>query len=254
MSQPDNSYPDLMMVDTQSITGLQVSHFETGCAMLIDKPYGWSSFRVVGLLRKLLGIKKIGHAGTLDPMATGLLIVCIGKTATRQIHHYQGAVKQYRAEITFGASTPSYDKETLPDHWCDKDHIDIDTIRNTLESQFLGVIQQVPPMYSAIKKGGVALYKLARKGRQVELDPRSVEIFQTQVHSYNPPELDLSITCSKGTYIRSLANDLGLALNSCAHLSALRRTAIGPFHVDDSVTVQNLISHLDPDGKLGISL
>lgn len=254
MTQPETSFPDLMMVNSQSLAGLKATDFENGCVMLVDKPSGWSSFRVVGLLRKLLGIKKIGHAGTLDPMATGLLIICVGKNATRQIHHYQAAHKEYRASILFGASTPSYDKETEPDYLCCTEHIHLDTIESSLRSQFSGAIQQIPPMYSAIKKNGVALYKLARKGRTIEREPRHVEILQTQVHSYNPPELDLSITCSKGTYIRSLAHDLGIALDSCAHLSALRRTAIGPFHVNDAITVQNLISHLDPDGTLGISL
>jgi tRNA pseudouridine55 synthase len=223
-------------------------------AYLIDKPLSWSSFRVVGLLRKLLGIKKVGHAGTLDPLATGLLIVCAGKKATRKVHLFQDAIKHYRAEVTFGYSTSSYDSETEPLEHMPYEHINRQMIQECLTSEFEGEIMQIPPMYAAIKQNGVPLYKLARKGQEVEREPRAVTIYQTEIHSYLPPILDLSITCSKGTYIRSISNDLGAYLQSRSHMSALRRTGIGNYPVSDALTIQELCNYLDPDGTLNLSV
>lgn len=228
--------------------------FQEGAAFLVDKPIGWSSFRVVGLIKKLLGIKKVGHAGTLDPMATGLLIVCAGKKATKQIHLFQDAIKYYRAEVTFGFSTPSYDGETEPLETMPYSHITSTDIQRCLDTDFSGEITQIPPMYSAIKHKGIPLYKLARKGQELERKPRTVTIFKTELHSYKAPVLDLSITCSKGTYIRSISHDLGMKLNSRAHMSALRRTGIGLFSVDNALTISELCKYLDPDDKLNLSV
>lgn len=224
-----------------------------GAVFLIDKPMGWSSFRVVGLLRKLVGIKKVGHAGTLDPMATGLLILCTGK-ATKQIYLFQDAVKQYQSEITFGGSTPSYDKETPIDCEAEFEHITRAQIEETLRTHFTGDIEQIPPMYAAIKHKGVPLYKIARKGGEVERKPRAVSIYKAEINAFELPKLSVDITCSKGTYIRSFAHDLGNLLESKAHLSALRRTAIGQYSVDQALTVEQLIQNMDPHGKSGISL
>lgn len=228
--------------------------FQDGSVFLVDKPLGWSSFRVVGLLKKLLGIKKVGHAGTLDPLATGLLIVCAGKKATRQIHLFQDAVKFYRADVTFGYSTASYDSETPPLEIMPYDHVHVDAIKDCLKAHFSGEVVQIPPMYAAIKHKGVPLYKLARKGQEVERKPRVVTIHETILHGFNPPVLDLSITCTKGTYIRSISHDLGVKLNTRAHMSGLRRTGIGRFSVDDALTVSELCKFLDPDDKLNLSV
>ncbi|MCH8522970.1 MAG: tRNA pseudouridine(55) synthase TruB [Balneolales bacterium] len=223
-------------------------------AYLVDKPLGWSSFRVVGLMRKLLDIKKVGHAGTLDPMATGLLIVCAGKKATKEIHLFQNAEKEYRTEITFGYSTASYDSETPPVEYMDYDHLKMDDIQQCIHQHFHGEILQTPPMFAAIKQNGVPLYKLARKGQIVEREPRRVSIHHAEVHSFKPPVLDLTIRCSKGTYIRSISNDLGELLGTRSHMSALRRTAIGSYAVSEALTIQELCNYLDPDGKFDISI
>jgi tRNA pseudouridine55 synthase len=221
-------------------------------ALLVDKPGDWTSFRVVGLIRRLLGIKKVGHAGTLDPMATGLLIVCTGR-ATKSISTFQDAHKEYVATVTFGNSTPSYDKETAPDARASFDHISLQSLEKTLNDQFTGDILQIPPMYSAIKKDGRPLYKLARKGIEIDRPARSVTITELQILNFEMPDVQLLVRCSKGTYIRSLAHDLGLTLNSRAHLSGLRRTSIGKWNVSNALTPQQLTNLLDPDGKTGIS-
>lgn len=227
--------------------------FAVGAAFLINKPYGWTSFRVVGLLRKLTGIKKIGHAGTLDPMATGLLILCAGK-ATKQISKFQDQVKSYKATITLGGRTPSYDKETEIIETSDFSHVTHQLTLETIQSHFLGEIEQIPPMYSAIKIGGKTLYKLARKGVEIERQPRKVQIFRCDVISFNKPEITIQVTCSKGTYIRSIANDLGVKLGTLANLSELERTSIGDYTSENALDVSTLISEFDPDEKLGISV
>lgn len=226
--------------------------FNAGSVFLIDKPYGWSSFRVIGVLRKLTGIRKIGHAGTLDPMATGLLIVCTGR-ATKQIFRFQDGIKQYRAAITFGASTPTYDKESESDQSAPSSHITLPMLQSTLLEQFTGELTQFPPVYSAIKQNGVPLYKLARKGVEVEVRARQVTIFENRIESFENGILTVHVTCAKGTYIRSLAHDLGLAVQSRAHLSALERTGSGSFLNSSALSIQTLTESLDPNGKTGLA-
>lgn len=228
--------------------------YNAGAVFLIDKPKGWSSFRVVGLTRRLIGIKKVGHAGTLDPMATGLLVLCTGK-ATKAISQVQDGTKSYEATVQFGASTPSYDAETEPDIRADFGHIDTPQIENVLQQYFMGEILQTPPMYSAIKIKGQRLYKLARKGLEVERKQRQVIIHSLHLNGYNPKsgEARLSVTCGKGTYIRSLAHDLGLALGSRAHLTALRRTQIGPYSVQHALTATELVSRFNADDDIDLS-
>lgn len=249
LSAPDTPIP---IFGKERLPDPRLAH--EAAVYLVDKPIGWTSFRVVGLLRKLLGIKKVGHAGTLDPLATGLLIVCAGKAATKTISQYQDLIKEYRAQVTFGHSTPSYDSETESDVTAPYDHISEEDIRSCLEESFCGQISQIPPMYAAIKKDGIPLYKLARKGVEIEREARLVTIYSSFIHSYQSPVLDLSISCSKGTYIRSISHDLGIKLGSRAHMSALRRTAIGGFSVEKSLTVQELCNYLDPNGQFNLSV
>lgn len=214
-------------------------NFKKGAAFLIDKPKGWTSFEVVKKVRKCVDLRKVGHAGTLDPMATGLVIVCCGK-GTKTIQEIQDAAKAYEGEVTFGASTPSFDAETEIADTAPFDHITKENILKTLDDHFSGTIAQIPPMYSALKKDGEPLYKKARKGKKVERDPRDVTIYAARIISFDLPRLSFYIKCSKGTYIRSIANDLGKRLDSLAHLTALRRTAIGDFNVNDALTVDDL--------------
>ncbi len=208
--------------------------------MLIDKPLEWTSFQAVNALkwaiRKKFGLKKfkIGHAGTLDPLATGLLIICTGKF-TKKIPELQGMVKEYTGTFTLGATTPSYDLETEIDQTYRTDHLTEKKI-NDATKQFIGRIEQIPPMFSALKKDGKRLYDLARAGKQVEVKARQIEIFEFEVTGIQLPEVDFRVVCSKGTYIRSLAHDFGKALGSGGHLSALRRTKIGDFNVNNAST------------------
>ncbi|MDX1585412.1 MAG: tRNA pseudouridine(55) synthase TruB [Balneolaceae bacterium] len=213
--------------------------FLNGSAFLISKPKQWSSFDVVKHLRKCLDIRKIGHAGTLDPMATGLLILCTGK-GTKSISQIQSQPKEYVGEITFGASTPSHDAETDIEERAEYEHITRSMIEKALENRFSGQIIQVPPMYSALKHNGTPLYKLARKGKEVKRTPRQVIIYETEILDFKNPKLDLYVKCSKGTYIRTLAYDLGQAVDSLAHLTALRRTAIGEFKNEDALSIDEL--------------
>ncbi len=213
--------------------------FKKGAAILINKPKGWSSFETVKHLRKCIDLRKIGHAGTLDPMATGLLILCCGK-GTRTISELQDLPKTYRAEVTFGASTFSYDAETEVEKKATFEHITEKTVEKALKEHFSGVTSQTPPMYSALKHEGIPLYKLARKNEEVERKSRRIEIYSSRILSFDLPRIELLIRCSKGTYIRSIAHDLGLKLNSAAHLSALERTAIGPFKNEDALTIEDL--------------
>lgn len=216
-----------------------LSELPEASAFLIHKPKSWTSFDVIRKLRNVLNISKMGHAGTLDPMATGLLIVCCGK-ATKSISQFQELPKVYKAEITFGSATASYDAETEVVNSGPYDHIKIDDITAALEYSFSGEIQQIPPMYSALKHKGKPLYKLARKGKTVKRYPRSVVIHSSEVLKFNPPRLRVKITCSKGTYIRSIAHDLGKELNTYAHLSGLKRTAIGSYSDEDALRIDEL--------------
>ena len=223
--------------------------FLEGQLLLIEKPLEWTSFQLVNkirwTIRKTYGIKKIkvGHAGTLDPLATGLLIICTGKQ-TKQINTYQGQIKEYTGTFTTGATTPSYDLETEVDKTYPTAHFSESLLKETTQ-QFIGEIQQKPPIFSAIKKDGKRLYELARKGETTEIKSREVTISEFEITNINFPKVDFRVVCSKGTYIRSLAYDFGLALNSGAHLSALRRTKIGNFSVDNSLTIDGFIESLN---------
>ena len=222
--------------------------FQTGEMILIDKELNWTSFDVVSKLRnsikKKLNIKKIkvGHAGTLDPLATGLLIVCTGKM-TKRIDEFSGLNKTYIGKMTIGSSTPSYDLETKPNLYYPTEHINENLIIKTAK-KFVGKIEQKPPVFSAVKKNGVRLYKLARKGVKVEVEKREIIIHDFLIRSINFPEVEFSLTCSKGTYIRSLAHDFGKELGSGAHLSQLRRTSIGNYSVDNSLKLMEFIRNI----------
>jgi len=215
--------------------------FATGELLLVDKPIGWTSFDVVGKLRnsfKPLKLK-VGHAGTLDPLATGLLIICTGKM-TKQIDTFQAEEKEYTGTMILGATTPSYDMETEPDTQFDISHITEEQIKATCQ-QFTGDIQQYPPAHSAIKIDGERLYEKARRGEEVELRLRSVTISEFEITRIELPEIDFRVICSKGTYIRSLVHDLGKALNNGAYLSKLRRTRSGNYKVADAWEVMELV-------------
>ncbi len=216
----------------------------------MDKPLGWTSFDVVkrirGKLHHRLGIKKlkVGHAGTLDPLATGVLIVCTGKM-TKQIDELQAHVKEYVAEITLGATTPSFDLETPIDATYPTEHITREQVEQVLQQQFVGSIKQVPPSYSACKVDGHRAYKMARKGKEVELKAKELVIDEIELLNYSMPRIEIRVVCSKGTYIRALARDIGQALGSGAHLTALRRTRVGGVRVDDCLQVPDMLDLLE---------
>lgn len=224
----------------------------------IDKPYGWTSFAVVGKLRyhisKRLGVKKIkvGHAGTLDPLASGVLVVCTGK-ATKRIDELQAGVKEYVAEIKLGATTPSFDLETEEDATYPWAHITREQIDNVLQTQFVGSIEQVPPSYSACKINGKRAYKIARTGNEVELKAKTLVINEIELLEFEGQRLAIRVVCGKGTYIRALARDIGLALGSGAHLTGLRRTRVGDvlvqecLSVDEAVDVINTTEIVEPE-------
>ena len=220
-------------------------NIKEGELILIDKELNWTSFDVVNKIRyaikKKFDIKKIkvGHAGTLDPLATGLLIICYGKM-TKSINNFSAMNKTYSGKITIGSTTPSYDLETKPNVHYPIDHINEKLILKTAK-KFVGKIFQTPPMFSAIKKNGVRLYNLARQGKEIKIDKREVSIESFEITSINLPEISFNVSCSKGTYIRSLAHDFGKELNSGAHLSELRRIKIGDYSVKDSFKVMDFI-------------
>ena len=220
---------------------MQAEDFTNGKVILIDKPLTWSSFQAVNKLKFVLKRKfnlskrfKIGHAGTLDPLATGLLIICTGKF-TKSINEIQAQEKEYTGTIKLGETTPSYDLETEIDKTFPTAHITEDLLKETLQ-QFTGEIMQKPPVFSAIKKDGKRLYELARAGEEVEIEARKTTIYEFELTRIELPEVDFRVTCSKGTYIRSLAHDFGQALNSGGHLTVLRRTKIGNYTVEDAVS------------------
>ena len=222
--------------------------FITGEVLYIDKPLRLTSFDVVGRIRwhlcRKLGVKKlkVGHAGTLDPLATGVMIVCTGK-ATKRIEEFQYATKEYVADIRLGATTPSFDLEKEIDAYYPVEHITEDLVRETLAT-FVGTIEQVPPAFSACMVDGVRAYELARKGREVELKPKTLVIDEIELLSCNLPDITIRVVCSKGTYIRALARDIGAALQSGAHLTALRRTRVGNVRVEDCVSPDAFIDDL----------
>lgn len=222
--------------------------FLDGEMILIDKPLEWTSFQVVNkirwLLRKQFNLKriKVGHAGTLDPLATGLLILCVGKF-TKKIEKYQAQDKEYTGTIRLGATTPSYDAETEVDETYPTDHINEELINETIK-KFIGTIQQQPPIFSALKKDGKRLYEYARKGEEVDIPSREIRIESFEITRISLPNVDFKVVCSKGTYIRSLAHDFGKAVQSGGYLTALRRTKIGQFDVENSQTIEEIEAYI----------
>jgi len=223
----------------------------SGQVLLINKPLNWTSFQVVNKLRweirQAFNIKKIkvGHAGTLDPLATGLLVLCTGKM-TKQIDTFQAQIKAYTGTLVLGSSTPSFDLETDINQTYPTDHITAPLIHETTK-QFTGELQQRPPVFSALKKDGKRLYEFARAGEHVDIPTRTVTISAFEITNIDGLNIDFRVVCSKGTYIRSLANDFGNALNSGAHLSALRRTEIGDFKVSDAISIEDFIKNLSSE-------
>lgn len=218
--------------------------FTQGEVLLLNKPYNWTSFDVVGKLRnsfKPLKLK-VGHAGTLDPLATGLLIICTGKL-TKQIDSFQAEEKEYTGTFTLGATTPSYDLETEVDATFDISQLTDEIILNNVE-HFTGDLDQYPPAHSAIKVDGERLYLKARRGETVELKTRKVTISEFEITRIELPEVDFRVVCSKGTYIRSLAHDFGKSLNNGAYLSQLRRTKSGNFKIEDAYEIMELVNHI----------
>lgn len=217
--------------------------------MAFDKPYRWTSFDVVGKVRWLicrrLKVKKlkVGHAGTLDPLATGVLIVCTGR-ATKRIEELQSGTKEYYATIRLGATTPSYDLEKPIDATYPTEHITREMVEQVLE-RFKGKIEQVPPTFSACKVDGKRAYEMARKGNEVELKPKTLVIDEIELTDCNLPDITIRVVCSKGTYIRALARDIGEALQSGGHLTALRRTRVGQYKVEDCLNPEKFSEWLD---------
>ncbi len=210
--------------------------FEEGAVLLIDKPIGWTSFDVVRKIRNLIRIKKVGHAGTLDPLASGLLIVCTGRF-TKKINELMAKEKEYTGSFTLGATTPTYDLESEPVNFKPFEHLSQEDLLRAA-SVLTGAISQVPPIHSAIKKDGKRVYELARKGIDVELEPRPVTISEFQIDGSTLPDVSFRVVCSTGTYIRSLANDFGRLLGCGAYLSSLCRTRIGDFLLNDALSIE----------------
>ena len=225
--------------------------FAEGRVLLMDKPLEWTSFDVVKKIRILTGVSKVGHAGTLDPLATGLLIVCTGKF-TKKINEYMAAEKEYTGSITLGATTPTFDLESEPVFQASTEGLTAEII-NAATTPFTGEIFQVPPAHSAIKKGGTPAYVLARKGKEVKMEPRKITISSFDITGIEGPVVHFRVVCSTGTYIRSLANDFGAALGCGGYLSSLRRTRIGEFSVDNALSISQFIQEGDfPERKTTI--
>jgi tRNA pseudouridine55 synthase len=220
-----------------------VNDFEQGQVLLINKPLEWTSFDVVRKVRNMIRIKKVGHAGTLDPLATGLLIVCTGKF-TKRINDYMAREKEYTGTITLGSTTPTFDLESDPENFKPFDHLTIEQLKEATKP-FTGDILQMPPMHSAIKKDGKRLYELARKGVEVKVDPRPVTIKTFEITAIELPVVHFRVVCSTGTYIRSLANDYGAELGVGGHLSKLVRTRIGDYTLDQSMTMEQVATYID---------
>lgn len=223
--------------------------FRKGEILAFDKPYGWTSFGLVAKVRWLvcrkLGVKKlkVGHAGTLDPLATGVLLVCTGR-ATKRIEELQAHTKEYVATLRLGATTPSFDLEKPVDAEYPTEHITREMVEEVL-ARFVGTIEQVPPVFSACKVNGNRAYDLARKGEEVELKAKTLVIDEMELLRCELPEIDIRVVCSKGTYIRALARDIGQALQSGAHLTALRRTRVGEYRVEDCLQLEGFAEWLD---------
>lgn len=224
-------------------------NYHEGALMLVDKPLHWTSFDVVNKIRWCLkpqcGKLKVGHAGTLDPLATGLVIVCMGRW-TKEIEKYMGQLKEYVAQLTFGATTPSYDLETAVEGDYPYQHITREYLASVIE-RFVGEVNQVPPVFSAVRVDGVRAYEKARKGKGPEMQSRKVYIKEIEIIRFDLPVVELRVVCGKGTYIRSLAHDLGKACGSGAYLSALRRTAVGDFRVENANNMENIVAFLQKE-------
>ena len=224
-------------------------NFQEGEVLYFDKPLHWTSFDLVNKIRykisRFLNVKKVkvGHAGTLDPLATGVMIICTGK-ATKKIESFQYQTKEYKAKLRLGATTPSFDLETEIDHRYETDHITKELVEEAL-SQFVGSIEQIPPAFSACKVNGDRAYELARKGLEVELRPKLLVIDEIELLSFSNDEIEIRIVCSKGTYIRALARDIGVALRSGAHLIGLERTRIGNITLNDCITIDEFEQKLN---------
>jgi len=215
-----------------------LSPYLEGKVLLIDKPLKWTSFDMVKKVRWMTKIMKVGHSGTLDPLATGLLIICTGKY-TKQINDYMGMTKEYTGSLVLGATTASYDLEQEPENFKSIKAITELTIQEVTK-KFIGTILQMPPQHSAIKKDGKRLYESARQGIEVKVDPRQITIEQFEITKINLPQVEFRVLCSTGTYIRSLVHDFGQALGVGAYLSGLRRTKIGAFNVEDAIQWEDL--------------
>ncbi len=217
-------------------------NFEEGEVLLFDKPLTWTSFDVVNKVRGTIQTKKVGHAGTLDPLATGLLVLCTGKM-TKKIDLIQATEKEYLTTICLGKTTPSFDLETEFDSETDCSHLTKEQVEEAVMS-FVGDLQQIPPMYSAVKVGGERLYKKARKGQEIELQPRPVSIYSIEILKIKLPNVEFLMRCSKGTYVRSLARDIGAKLGVGGYLAALRRTKVGDLSVDNAFEIPTFVQHI----------
>ncbi|MES1214841.1 MAG: tRNA pseudouridine(55) synthase TruB [Bacteroidota bacterium] len=229
-----------------------MNNFEEGQVLLINKPLQWTSFDAVRKIRNLVRVKKVGHAGTLDPLATGLLIICTGKF-TKKINEYMAREKEYTGTFTLGATTPTYDLESEPENFKPFEHISEQEIKDAT-AQFTGEVFQVPPAHSAIKVAGKRVYKLARQGKEVILEPRKIMISEFEITAIKLPVVYFRVVCSTGTYIRSLANDFGKALECGAHLSSLCRTRIGEFTLENAMTIEEFEKKIKtfPDVSAGL--
>lgn len=217
--------------------------FAEGQVLLINKPLEWTSFDVVRKIRNTIKIKKVGHAGTLDPLATGMLILCTGKF-TKRINEYMAQEKEYTGTFTLGATTPTYDLESEPTDVKDYSSVTPEQLQ-AIAQQFTGELMQVPPMHSAIKKDGKRVYELARKGLTIELEPRKITIKEFEFTKIELPVVHFRVVCSTGTYIRSLANDVGKAAGCGAYLSSLCRTRIGAFTLDKAMTMEQAFEYIE---------
>jgi len=219
-----------------------VNNFEEGKLLLINKPIEWTSFDVIQKIRKIIKIRKVGHAGTLDPLATGLLIICTGKF-TKKINEYMAQEKEYTGSFTLGATTPTYDLESEPENFKDISFLTTEKIKEATKD-FTGEIMQVPPAHSAIKVDGKRVYESARRGVEVKLEPRKLFIKEFEITGINLPVVNFKVVCSTGTYIRSLAYDFGEKLGSGAYLSSLCRTRIGNYNLADAMTIEEFANHV----------
>jgi len=226
----------------QQVPGSLIPYLE-GKVLLLDKPLKWTSFDMIKKVRALTEVCKVGHAGTLDPLATGLLIICTGK-CTKEINDYMGMVKEYTGSMILGATTVTYDLESAPENFKSIEHITAEQIQEATK-QFTGEISQIPPQHSAVKVDGKRVYKLARKGIEVKIEPRQITIYSFEITRIELPEIDFKVVCSTGTYIRSLVKDFGAALEVGAYMSALRRTKIGDFDVSQAMQWKDLEDEIE---------